>query len=70
MTRRASPAAGVEAPPVLGGPDGERAQEHAAHRLGGAEAARGGDRRDRLGAVLEAPARRLEAHALDVACRA
>ncbi len=36
-------------------------------RLGGAEAARGGDRGDRLARVLEPRARGLQAHALDVA---
>ena len=62
-------AARLEAAAVLGRADVERAQEHAAHRLGRAEAARGGDRRDRLAAVLEPPARGLEPHALDVARR-
>ena len=62
-------AARLEAAAVLGRADVERAQEHAAHRLGRAEAARGSDGCDRLVAVLEPPARGLEPHALDVARR-
>ena len=67
--RRRRVACGGEAAPVLGGPDAERAQERAAHRLGVPKPHAARDRRDRLGAVLQAPARRLQAHALDVARR-
>ncbi len=64
------PASGLKAAAVLRRCDLERADEGAAHRLGRAEAAAGGDRRDRLGGLLEPPARGLQAHALDVAAPA
>src|ERR1700723_2000036 len=57
----------LEATPVLRGADPERAQERSAHRLGGAEAAAGGDRGERLTGLLERAARGLQAQALDVA---
>jgi cell division septum initiation protein DivIVA len=57
----------VEAAAILGGTYVQSAQEDAAHGLGGAEAAAGGDDGDGLAGVLQAPARGLDAHALDVA---
>src|SRR6516162_5393424 len=59
--------AGVEAAAVLGRPHLERAQERAAHRLWGAEAAVRGHGCDRVGAVLQLPAGRFKANALDIA---
>src|SRR5258707_15100027 len=62
-------AARLEAAAVLGRAHLERAQEHAAHRLGSAEAAAARDGTDRLVALLQETACRLEADALDVARR-
>ena len=56
----------MKAAAVLRRPDLERAQEDAAHRLGGAEATGRGHRCDRIGRVLELAARGFQAHPLDV----
>src|ERR1700677_2631968 len=58
---------GLKTPPVLRRPHLQQAQEHAAHRLGSAEATGGGDRGDRLCGVLQSAARSLQADPLDVA---
>src|SRR3954469_18181705 len=52
---------------VLGRAHAQRPQEGAAHGLRGPEPARGRDRRDGFGRLLEPAARRLDPHLLDVA---
>src|ERR1039457_3612561 len=67
--RARSDGLGAEAAAILGGADLERAQERAAHRLGGAETAGRGDRRDRIRGLLQSPAGGLQAHVPDIASR-